>query len=219
MARQKKCKGNGKSKGFGCGAPKYIHKYGLCLDCFKDWLFGSEQGKELLKRTNVRAKKQVQQFERKEFKKKKIESKSIAVLIIEARQPFQKLIRIRDHRKGCICCKNILPFEIGKYDAGHYFKAELYSGLIFHPDNVHGQMVYCNQYLHGNESGYTNGIVKRIGWERYQKLNAIKDSIKSYKWDRYKLIEMKKHYQSELNQVEKGLKSIDDVDWNIGIIN
>jgi hypothetical protein len=214
----KRCIPTGKAKGFNsCNDYVDRYKYGMCEKCFKMW-FKTSDGIEYAFSLIPRAKKRVQKENKEKDKKAKIENKSIAVLILEARQPFQKLIRIRDHRKGCICCKNILPFEISKYDGGHYYSAEQYTGLIFHPDNCHGQMVYCNQYLHGNESGYTNGLIKRIGWEQYNKLNSIKDSLKSYKWDRYKLIEMKAHYQKELREVEKGLKSIDDVDWSIGIV-
>lgn len=214
----KRCLPTGKAKGFeSCNNYVDRYKYGMCEKCFKMWL-KTPNGIDYAFSLIPRAKNQVKKENKEKEKKQKIESKTIAVLILEARQPFQKLIRIRDHRKGCICCDNILPFEIGKYDAGHYFKAELYSGLIFHPYNVNGQLVYCNQYQHGNESGYLNGLIKRIGWEQYNKLNSIKDSIKSYKWDRYKLIEIKEHYNKELREVEKGLKSIDDVDWSIGIV-
>ena len=215
---KKKCKGTGKALGCGCGELVYTHKYGLCKDCFKDWLF-SEAGKETLNKSIIRGKKKSHIEKKKEFKKLKIESKSIASLIQEARQPFQKLIRIRDHGQNCICCDGPLSFNISDYDAGHYLKAELYTGLIFHPDNVHAQTVYCNKYSHGNESGYSEGLKRRIGISRYNSLNESKDSLKSFKWDRYKLIELKEYYIKELRLVEKGLKNIEEVDLTKGIVN
>lgn len=218
MSNPKRCLPTGKAKGFeSCN--KYVerYKYGMCLDCFQNWL-KTPDGIQHALGYIPKAKKKVEKDNKQKDKEEKIKSKSIAGLILEARQPFQKLIRIRDQRKQCICCDKILPYEIGKYDAGHYYKAELYSGLIFHPDNVHGQLVYCNQHLHGNESGYNNGIIKRIGWARYNKLVFIKDSLKSHKWDRYQLIELAKYYRQELKEVEKNGKDIEDVDFSVGIV-
>jgi len=218
IEKLKKCKGTGKAIDFGCSNYSEIFKYGLCKKCFIEWLYNTDIGKEVLNKSILISRNKIVKEVKKQSIKNKIENKTIALLINEAKAPFQKLIRIRDHRQLCICCDKLLPFNIGEYDAGHYFKAELYTGLIFHPHNVHGQRVYCNQHLHGNESGYTNGIIRRIGWSNYQHLNFIKDKLKSYKWDRQSLIEMKKYYQNELKLVEKG-KMIKDVDLSIGIVD
>lgn len=216
--KPKACKGNGKAKGYeSCGAFRYIHMYGLCRNCFRSWLL-TEQGHEILKKSIILGTKKAKVKAKKDLAKKKIESKSIAKLIQEARIPFQKLIRIRDHGKRCICCKRPLPFNISDVDAGHFYSRESYSGLIFHPNNVHSQLKYCNQYLHGNESGYVIGLKNRIGEIAFDKLQASKNSLKTYKWNRYKLIEMKEYYTKELRLVEKGEKDINDVDLSIGII-
>jgi len=209
-AKEKKCKK--------CHVSTMYRKNGMCMDCYKDWLLNTEEGKKKLKQSTLRAHKMVQKEEKQKDKERKLESKSIRVLIIEAKEPFQKLIRIRDHRKKCICCDKILPFDLGAYDAGHFKKAELYSGLIFHPDNVHGQMKYCNKYLNGNESGYAEGLKTRIGIEKYNELVELSIKLKSYKWDRRQLIDLKKHYTTELRVVESGKKDISEVDFSPGII-
>jgi hypothetical protein len=218
QTNKKKCKGTGKAKGHGCGNIEYIFRYGLCKKCFSEWLYNTPEGLELIKKTTIRAKAKTQEEQKKERRIKKHQSKSIAGLIQEARKPFQKLIRIRDHKKQCICCDRILPFNIGEYDAGHLFPANIYTGIIFHPDNVHGQTVYCNQHLYGNESGYTSGLINRIGKERYKRLESAAKRLKGYKWERFTLIELKKHYIAELRDVEKGIKDISDVDFSVGII-
>lgn len=216
---KKRCIPTGKAKGFeSCNIYIDRYKYGMCKECFHDWLKTPEGIINALKMI-PRAKKQVEKEQKAIDKKQKIENKSIAVLIIEARTPFQKLIRIRDHRKLCICCDKTLPFDLGKYDAGHYYKAETNRGLIFHPYNVNGQLVYCNQYLHGNESGYSNGLKRRIGRINYYILLELKKRLNNYKWDRYELIELKKHYTKELKEVESGTKDINDVDFSVGIKN
>ena len=218
--KKKKCKrGTGPAKGFeGCGNEKFLHRYSLCQDCFKDWLFNTEAGQETLKKSTLQGKKRAEKKEKEDHKRLKEESKSISQLIQQARLPFQKLIRIRDHGQNCICCDNPLPFSIGEYDAGHYLKAELYTGLIFHPDNVHGQLVRCNKYEHGNETGYIDGILKRIGKERLERINSVKNELKSYKWERIQLKKLKKYYSYELRLVERGFKNIKDVDLTVGIV-
>ena len=220
QSKHKICKkGTSKALGFkGCGELKYMHRYGLCSKCFSTWCLTTPEGKELIEKSRLTGKKKADKEKKSENRRKKIESKSIAQLIQEARRPFQKLIRIRDHGKKCICCDKPLPFNIGDYDAGHFLKAELYSGLIFHPDNAHGQLTYCNKYAHGNENEYQEGIKKRIGIERYNQLISIKETLKNYKYDRYQLIEMKIYYNKELREVEKGIKNINEVDFSIGIL-
>jgi len=214
----KRCKGTGKAKGCGCGEIKVIFRYGLCVICYKDFLFNSPEGIEILRKSRITGKKRADKEEKQRKNREKLENKSIQTLINQAKTPFQKLIRIRDHGKNCICCDRPLPFNIGDYDAGHFLKAELYTGLIFHPDNVFGQLKHCNKYEHGNENGYMGGLIKRIGIERYNHLNDVKNTLKEYKFSKEQLIKMKKYYNKELKSVEKGLKNINDVDFNIGIL-
>jgi hypothetical protein len=215
----KKCRAVDKALGFkSCGEIKTIHRFGLCKDCFYTWLYNTPEGEKYYNKSQITWKNKTDKQIKSDNRRKKIESKSISQLIQEARRPFQKLIRVRDHGKKCICCDKPLPFNIGDYDAGHFLKAELYTGLIFHPDNVHGQLTYCNKYAHGNENEYREGIKKRIGIERYNKLTSLKETLKNHKYDRYELIEMKEYYNKELNQVEKGLKNINEVDFSIGIL-
>lgn len=134
------------------------------------------------------------------WKKKKKELKenlkTVGQYEQEARIEFQKWIRHRDDKLPCISCGKLAD----RYDAGHYFKAELYSGLIFHVDNVNKQCVYCNKHLHGNESNYRIGLVKKIGEERVKWLEENKDRLRVYKFTKIELIEIKEHYKN-LNKI------------------
>lgn len=117
----------------------------------------------------------------------------------EAREPFQKWIRlVRDVDQPCISCDNS---DTDKWDAGHYFKAELYSGLIFDERNVHKQCKQCNHRLHGNESGYRIGLVKRYGEAYVLELEKIKDVCRNYKYTKLELIEIKNIYKLKLKQL------------------
>jgi hypothetical protein len=222
-SKPKKCKGSGIAINFvSCGEIKPIHKFGLCFHDYCDFLLKTPEGEAYISRVSLKAKKGVQndtkRVSKENDRKRKFESKSIAVLIQEARAPFQKLIRIRDHGKKCVCCDNNLPFNIGDFDGGHYKAAELYTGTIFHPDNCHGQRVRCNQHLHGNEALYGEGLKERIGEDRLTALIELANRTKQHKWERETLFEMKLYYEKCLKEVEKGTKHISEIDLSIGIL-
>ena len=135
----------------------------------------------------------------KEWKIRKKEGleklKTLGQYEIEARREFQKWIRWRDREQPCISCGTK---DSSYWDAGHYFKAELYTGLIFNEDNCHKQCVYCNQHLHGNESNYRIGLVKRIGEARVRWLEGNKDRLRVYKYTKEQLLEIKEEYKNRL---------------------
>ena len=43
-------------------------------------------------------------------------------------------------------------------------------GLRWDEDNVHGQCRKCNRFLHGNLLGYREGLLKKIGAKRLERL-------------------------------------------------
>ncbi len=84
---------------------------------------------------------------------------------------FNRYIRLRDAKKGCISCGANLN---GKYDAGHFFSVGAFPNLRYDEDNVHGQCVRCNMYYHGNLSKYREGLIARIGEQRFRVLEQKK---------------------------------------------
>ena len=121
-------------------------------------------------------------------------AKSYQRTLLDARKYFQKWIRKRDEGKPCISCGSLSD----KVDAGHYFKAELYSGLIFNEDNCHSQCRKCNRYLNGNESHYRIGLSNRYGEDYVKNLESIKDANRLKKWTKDELIEIKNKYKDLL---------------------
>lgn len=85
---------------------------------------------------------------------------------------FNTYIRMRDKDKPCISSGRPLK---GKYDAGHYYSTGAYPNLRFHEDNVHGQSVHDNRDLHGNLIAYREGLIARIGIDRFNELEAVKN--------------------------------------------
>lgn len=199
--KERKCKGTGKAKGFGCGTMQLKRTYGLGhkCKCFKNWLLNSEAGKEVIAKTVLRSSKKVEKDKKKEEvkarKKQKESMKSIQKLIQEARKPFQKWIRLRDINDACISCGSI---DSDIWDAGHYFKAEIYSGLIFDERNVHKQCRKCNTYLNGNEGEYRKRLIEKFGQEWMDQLDEDANRLRSYKYSKEELIEIKNKYLTKL---------------------
>lgn len=114
-----------------------------------------------------------------------------------ARIVFQKWIRERDKYLPCISCGQ----WSNRFDAGHYFEAGVYSGLIFHEDNAHKQCSYnCNKMKHGNLPNYRIGLINKIGEERVKWLEENKDRLKNYTYTKDELIGIAKHYKQLLNE-------------------
>jgi hypothetical protein len=106
---------------------------------------------------------------------------------------FNTYIRMRDKDKPCISSGRPLK---GKYDAGHYFSTGAYPNLRFHEDNVHGQSVHDNRDLHGNLIAYREGLIARIGIDRFNELEAVKNAPRHYTIDEVK--ELIQEYRNKI---------------------
>lgn len=188
------CKGINRAKGIeGCGKESDNRTFGLCPRCLYHWATNNENGKVWYQKQFLPKVKKTQVKARKKKDKELRESmKSIQRLIQEARVPFQRYIRIRDANEPCISCDTT---SAKIWHGGHYFKAEVYTGLIFNEINVNKQCEKCNTFGGGNESGYRLGLIKKYGDEVVRTLEEASDYLRDYKFTREELYEIKKKYQ------------------------
>jgi hypothetical protein len=130
-------------------------------------------------------------------KKKELKEKLQTVQELQklAQVYFNSFIRNRDRNKGCISCGSPLG---KKFDAGHYFSSGGHKVITYDESNVHGQCVYCNQFLHGNLLNYQIGIQKRIGVEKLIELQAKAHQEKKY--TREELKEIIEKYKNKLKK-------------------
>jgi len=196
-----KCKGISIAIGYGCGLPQQnrIHGLGVDCKCYSKWLLTSSAGAEKLKRITIQASAPRIELEQA-FEDKKNRTK-LATLLMNTRIACHKYIRERDKGKPCISCG--IPF-LPDFQAGHFYKAELYSNLKFDEKNTNGQCQQCNLRKEGNESGYRSGIIQRFGKEH---LNYLDEKAKAYKkndyhWDRAELEEIRKYYTDKLKDIQ-----------------
>jgi len=205
--KEKPCKGAGKAKGYGCGSPHKIRRYGLCPTCLYSWSKETEEGKAWFEKNLQFTKNRKAREEKRESARKKKEwkesNKTLSELEQEARREFQRWIRMVDANEPCISCPSTTS-EI--WDGGHFYKAEIYSGLIFHQHNVHKQCRKCNSFLGGNENNYRLGLIKRYGEEYVLKLDALKDAKRNYKYTREELREIKETYLRKIRELDANSK-------------
>lgn len=117
-----------------------------------------------------KARKSLDQVERKEIKVRKEKLKSRADHLREAQAAVNEFIRLRDAHLPCISCDS-LPSDHdlltgSRWDAGHYRSVGACPELRFEPLNIHRQCVRCNRNLSGNAVEYRIRLVLRIGAEK-----------------------------------------------------
>lgn len=86
-----------------------------------------------------------------------------------AQTHFNTYIRLRDAHLPCVSCGCNMQGKKG--DASHFY-ATTYSFLRFNESNVHLSCVHCNQHLSGNIHEYRPRLIKRIGLEMVEWLDA-----------------------------------------------
>lgn len=129
----------------------------------------------------------------------KAKLKTLGQYEMDAKKSFQHWVRLRDKDLPCISCGE---YHKDLWDGGHYFKAELFSGLIFDERNVHKQCRKCNRYDGGNEIQYRIGLVKRFGKEFVEQLEEDSVSKRVYKYTKQELIAKKLQYDIKIKELK-----------------
>jgi hypothetical protein len=137
-----------------------------------------------------------------QFRARKEKLKRIPDLIKEAQRAFNAFIRERDRQAGypCISSGRALDWSGNAVDAGHYRSTGAASHLRFNEDNCHAQSKHDNQYKAGNVVDYRINLIRRIGLERVEALEA---SNVPHKWERDELIAIKAEYVEKLKELKR----------------
>ena len=192
MIKQKKCKGQGKTFGYGCGkltnVENRIFGLGKMCGCYSDWLLNSDIGKTILQKSISNVQKP--RIELEKAHKEHKEKKGIAGALLVTKTIVHAYVRKRDQGKPCISCGcNWNP----EFEAGHHYSANSFTTLKFNLDNIAGQCFFCNNKLEGNFSNYALNLPKRIGNERYNELVRLASIDKQFSkiWDLENLKEIR----------------------------
>lgn len=139
--------------------------------------------------------------------------KTVPQLKKEAQREFNRFIRARDRLAGHTCISSGARLQWGakgitgsSVDAGHYRSTGAADHLRFNEDNCHAQSVVENRDRAGNAVAYRAGLIKRIGLERVEALEANNAPVK---WTREGLREIRDTYRRRAGELEKELKACD----------
>lgn len=166
--------------------PKQFMQVGCSIECAIKY-------SKILKENKVKAEWRI---EKKALTEK---LKTLSQYEAEAKKSFQHWVRLRDKNQPCISCNE---FEKDLWDGGHYFKAEIYSGLIFDTRNVHKQCRRCNRFLGGNEIQYRRGLINRFGVNFVNKLEEDSNEKRNYKYTKSELIAKKIQYDLLIKEMK-----------------
>lgn len=198
--KEKKCKGTGKAKGYGCNTMQLKRTYGLGHNCgcYRDWLLNSEEGKKKLEKTTLKACSTRLSLE-KAIKDKQDRNK-ITDHLKNTKTVVHEMVRLRDKWKPCISCN--APYK-DNFQAGHFYSANNYRSIKFDFFNIHGQCEKCNLMKDGNFSEYSLRLPERIGQEEFDKLKerALADKKMVKKWTKEEL----KQIRIEARKIIKSL--------------
>lgn len=198
IQKEKPCKGINKARMIsGCGKLTLYRTFGLCSSCLSDFLFNSDAGKVIFNKIYLKVKSDTAKAFKSDLRAK---LKTIGEYKAEARKSFQKWIRLRDSDKPCISCNSSTA---DTFDGGHFYKAEVYSGLIFNENNCHKQCRKCNRFMNGNELNFRKGLIARYGIDYVTNLDIICDINRVKKYTKEELIAKKLQYDIKIKEYGK----------------
>jgi len=87
-----------------------------------------------------------------------------------AQKVFNTYIRMRDKDLPCVSCGYIGDGR--QWHAGHYKPAGGFGALRYDERNIHKQCSICNNHLSANLIPYRENLIKKIGLETVEELEA-----------------------------------------------
>jgi hypothetical protein len=109
-----------------------------------------------------KARKSLDQIERREIKVRKEKLKSRAEYAKEAQAVINRYVRLRDAHLGCISCDKPASWS-GQWHCSHFRSVGAAAHLRFNLLNMNKSCSACNNFLSGNISGYRPKLIEKIG--------------------------------------------------------
>ncbi|MCP4665207.1 MAG: hypothetical protein GY849_02480 [Deltaproteobacteria bacterium] len=202
--KKKKCKGTGQAKGFGCGEIVFLHKYGLCSKCFREFFFLPENS-ELRNKFFISNKKKVEKEIKEEKKEEKESIKRLADYKADLQKLINKIVRLIDFEKGCVSCNHGWNSKkTRQMHAGHYYSVGANPKLRFNLFNIFVQCSICNNWKSANEHEYRKGLIKIYGNKQIEITENLKVKHKDIKFSKEEIIEAKKKARIIIKKIKQG---------------
>jgi hypothetical protein len=131
----------------------------------------------------------------KDVRERKEKLKTTSDYLKELQVVFNQWIRLRDKDLPCISCGKFN----GSEQAGHYMSVGGCPELRFNEDNVHGQCIRCNMYLHANLIPYRQNLIKKIG---ISSVEWLESNHEPKHYNKAELIGMKVQYKQRIKDMK-----------------
>lgn len=173
MIKEKKCRGTGKARGFGCGDLSKYRKYGLCSTCQYEWATTNDAGKVWFQKSIISNKKKKEN----EGKKKSREEKSLSLDWGKKLQTeINAIIRTIDKGLPCLARR-----KRGQIHAGHVFARGGNQTIRYNLHNIHRQNAQSNHFQ--NDDGLLReGLINEYGQEYMDFISGLRKT-KSLKFN------------------------------------
>lgn len=203
MIQSKPCKGNGKSKGSGCGKSIQVEfrKYGLCQSCYATWLYSTEEGTKQISKLAIKSKK-INDKRKREVKRELNVSSAMRL----ADTYFSRYIRLKHSTDGdCTCYTCGTDKPIKEVDNGHYLKRE-HKATRYHENNCRPQCKTCNGDTkhNGKQAEFRVNLSYEIGEQHVVELETLARTTISANYIFYR--ELSDKYREKVNELQKQLK-------------
>lgn len=118
-----------------------------------------------------KARKAIDQVERKQIRAAKERVKSRGDYAKEAQAAINRYVRLRDSGLGCVSCDKPASWA-GQWHCSHFRSVGAAPHLRFNLLNMHKACSVCNNHLSGNIAGYRPRLIERIGLVRVEWLES-----------------------------------------------
>lgn len=198
MSRLRKCKQCGAKKPADKGIQTPVSWFCSSSCAFE---YGKSQARAAQERARKKAARLLKEKEteaRARNRARKIELRPIKWYADRAQSEFNKFIRLRDAGKPCVSCGR--PDDgMHQRHASHYRSRGACSSLRFDESNVHASCSQCNKWKSGNIEGFTPELIRRVGQDEFDRIEA---SPKNKKWTKEELIEIYESYKEKCKELE-----------------
>lgn len=123
------------------------------------------------KQKREKERKALAKIERKAIREVKERVKPRSEYMKEAQAAINRYVRLRDAHLGCVSCDRPSTWQ-GQWHASHYRSRGAAPHLRFNLHNIHKACSICNNHLSGNIMGYRPELVRRIGAQGVEALEA-----------------------------------------------
>lgn len=116
---------------------------------------------------------------RAKHKSDKERVKPLSKLLSETQSVINRYVRLRDQHLGCVSCDKPAEWH-GQWHASHFHPHGRSSRLRFNLWNIHKSCSVCNSHLSGNLRHYEPELVRRIGNDKFNWMEAHASDITKY---------------------------------------